>query len=223
MNLRLLSDLFEGTKHRVVVAKDGEEAVAAALDESPDLVLMDLRMPRMDGREALAEIRTHERFHLLPVIAVTASSPGAEDAGAAVRFDGYLPKPFSRAQLYREIAQFIPPRQAESGGAAEATAPEGPTSPEDAAKWTRLVTILNEAEREDLPAILHSMAVPEVERFAGRLASLADEASCGPLARYAAALESDATSFSPDQIERTLTRFHGVAEAIRSAAAPVCR
>ncbi|MEQ1839845.1 MAG: hypothetical protein ABL994_05510, partial [Verrucomicrobiales bacterium] len=73
---------------------------------------------------------------------------------------------------------------------------------------------------DDLPELLRSMSVPEIERFARRLRSLARESSCDSLARYAESLESDAASFSPDQMENSLMRFPGVVEAIRSASAP---
>ncbi|MEQ1841009.1 MAG: CHASE3 domain-containing protein, partial [Verrucomicrobiales bacterium] len=116
MNLELLSGIFEGTHHRILFAPDGESAVETVMRESPDLVLMDVRMPKKDGLEALAEIRGDARFRLLPVIAATASSLGSEDAQARRKFDGYLRKPFSRSQLYAQIAQFIPRAKEEGEG-----------------------------------------------------------------------------------------------------------
>ncbi len=219
MNLELLSGIFEGTHHRILFAPDGESAVETVMRESPDLVLMDVRMPKKDGLEALAEIRGDARFRLLPVIAATASSLGSEDAQARRKFDGYLRKPFSRSQLYAQIAQFIPLAKEEEGEGG-ANPDDLPASSGQAEQWHRLSGVLGEAVTDDLPELLRSMSVAEIERFARRLRSLARESSCEPLARYAESLESDAASFSPDQMENSLMRFPGVVEAIRSASAP---
>ncbi len=217
-NRELLSGMFEGTRHRLVLASDGGSAVAAALRESPDLVLMDVRMPKKDGFEALAEIRAEGRLRLLPVVAVTASSLGDEDERVRRKFDGYLRKPFSRAQLHAQIAQFIP---LEEDGAAEASKDDAsvvPESPEAAERWRRLAGRVAETAAEDHAELLRTLSVPDIARFARRLGDLADEVACGPLARYAAALESDSESFSPDLLEKTLKRFPGVLESIRTAA-----
>jgi len=218
-NLELVAEIFEDTRHRLLFASDGDEAVAIAKREKPDLVLIDVRMPKMDGFQALDEIRAEEDLRLLPVIAVTASSLGNKDDQARRRFDGYLRKPFSRAQLHAEIAQFIP--AAESGGGdPDAPSPDLPLTPERATRWRQLAATLEELGQEEMPALLGSMSVPEIERFAQRLKEQAENADCEPLALYAAALEFDATSFSPGQMETTLKRFSEVVEAIRTASTP---
>ena len=84
------------------------------MDEKPDLVLMDIRMPGMNGREALEAIRSHPECGILPVLAVTASSLSEEEGELRRPFDGYIRKPFTRAELYREIALFVPKH--EDGG-----------------------------------------------------------------------------------------------------------
>ena len=153
------------------------------------------------------------------MIAATASSLGSEDAQARRKFDGYLRKPFSRSQLYAQIAQFIPLAK-EDEGEGGANPDDLPASSGQAEQWHRLSGVLGEAVTDDLPELLRSMSVAEIERFARRLRSLARESSCDALARYAESLESDAASFSPDQMENSLMRFPGVVEAIRSASAP---
>ncbi len=218
-NLELLSGMFEGTRHRLLLVRDGESAVTAVMRESPDLVLMDVRMPKKDGFEALAEIRSEGRLRLLPVIAVTASSLGGEDERARSKFDGYLRKPFSRAELHAQIAQFIPLAGSEPAASLSEEACAGPVSPEMAVRWRRLAEVLSETVAEDHADLLRTMSVPGISRFAQHLRTLAEEASCDPLARYAAALESDADSFSPDLLEKTLKRFPEVVESIRTASA----
>jgi signal transduction histidine kinase/CheY-like chemotaxis protein len=218
-NLELLSGIFEGSHHRILLASDGEEAVAVVMREGPDLVLMDVRMPKKDGFEALAEIRSESRLKLLPVVAVTASSLGSEDAQVRRKFDGYLRKPFSRSQLHAQIAHFIPHMTKEMSGEGGDSGSDHPATPEQREQWRHLSGILGEIVSDDLPGLLRSMSVSEIERFAFRLKDLALDASCDPLGRYASRLESDASSFSPDLMEKTLKRFPDVVETIHATVA----
>ncbi len=85
---------MERRGYRVIEAEDGEKAVALAQQEYPDIILMDLSLPRMDGLEATKQIREVERLRAVPIVAVTAHQEtdfrqGAKDSG----FDAYVTKP----------------------------------------------------------------------------------------------------------------------------------
>src|SRR5439155_7746980 len=88
----------------------------------------DIRMPIMDGRTALAEIRKQPALDLLPVIAVTASSQASEETKLRTQFTGYVRKPFSRHTLYQELAQVLH-RVSPTDG------PIPAPPPEQAAEW----------------------------------------------------------------------------------------
>ncbi len=220
-NLDLIAGIFEGTHHTLRLAANGREAVEAIAEEAPDLVLMDIRMPEMDGREALAAIRTTHGNKLLPVIAVTASSLLEEEGRLRDNFDGFVRKPFSRAELYEQMAQFIRPAEsAEDEERREEAAFEGPESPETAEKWRKLAIALQDVREADWPRVRDGMVVPEIHAFAAKLESLATDARCRPLEVYARRLHSDADSFSPDALEKTLLDFPGLTDTVREAAAP---
>src|SRR5690606_1502800 len=85
-----------------------------AAKHNPDIILLDIRMPDMDGRETLAALRHDERFSHIPVVSVTASSMMAEELELRREFDGYIRKPFTRAQLFREIAAILPRRESDA-------------------------------------------------------------------------------------------------------------
>ncbi len=92
--------MLERWGYRVLEASNGREAVEAVVESRPDLVLMDLSMPEVDGYEAIRNIRGREEFASLPVIAVTAfdradARDGAADAGC----DYYLSKPIDYYRL----------------------------------------------------------------------------------------------------------------------------
>lgn len=85
---------------RVVEASDGREAYEQAVEQRPDLVVMDLSMPVADGYEAIRSIRGREEFASLPVIAVTAFDRAvSRDSAEAAGFDHYLSKPIDFKRL----------------------------------------------------------------------------------------------------------------------------
>jgi two-component system, sensor histidine kinase and response regulator len=120
VNRKVAVRLLESLGHRVALASNGEEALAAIASQRPDVVLMDVQMPVMGGIEATATLRQLERTHgspRLPVIALTAGALETDrDKCLAAGMDEYLTKPFEfatlRAVLERVSAQVEPPRRA---------------------------------------------------------------------------------------------------------------
>ena len=109
LNLKLIRDTLTFHGFDVITASSGEEGVAAAADRSPDLVLMDLQLPGIDGREALRQIRAHPRSRALPVVAVTAFAMEEDrERAEAAGFDGYIAKPISVKGLPQQLAAFLP-------------------------------------------------------------------------------------------------------------------
>ncbi len=205
INRELLTAMFENTHHTLTLVADGEAAVQAVLSQKPDLVLMDVKMPRKGGREALQDIRSRPELGLLPVIAVTASSLSAEEKDMRHTFDGFVRKPLSRASLFTELALFIP-RQAVKSPSETASAAEVITS-EQAAAWAHLVSQLRSLEQDRWPAIREGMIMSEVKNFAARLLQLALNAKCPPLEKYALLLSGDVETFSISSLERRLADF----------------
>jgi two-component system, cell cycle response regulator DivK len=104
LNLKLVRDVLQFAGYEVIEAHSGEEGVRAAEADPPDLVLMDLQLPGIDGTEALHRLRQGPLGCDVPVVAVTAFAMAedrerASDAG----FDGYIEKPISVRDLTRQI------------------------------------------------------------------------------------------------------------------------
>ncbi len=94
--------------YEVILASDGLEAVAKARTESPDLVILDLRMPGLDGFETLRTLRADERFASTPFLAFTANAmQGDRERAMAEGFDGYVSKPVSIAGLRAEVERLL--------------------------------------------------------------------------------------------------------------------
>ena len=108
-NLVIISLNLQQQGYRVVTAANGEEAIRVAALSRPDLILMDIGMPQLDGLEATRRIRESEALRTVPVIAVTAFSTGGfRRAAYDVGFDGYLVKPIDFARLYDLIRNLLP-------------------------------------------------------------------------------------------------------------------
>jgi signal transduction histidine kinase/CheY-like chemotaxis protein/ligand-binding sensor domain-containing protein/HPt (histidine-containing phosphotransfer) domain-containing protein len=111
VNQRVAVHTLQRLGHRVRVAGDGRQALAALAEEAFDLVLMDVQMPEMDGLEATAILREQERDtgRRVPVIALTAHAmKGDRERCLQAGMDGYLSKPFNSRQLQEAIADFVP-------------------------------------------------------------------------------------------------------------------
>jgi two-component system cell cycle response regulator DivK len=108
LNLKLVKDVLEHAGFSVVVARSGETGVDLAVEQQPDLVLLDLGLPGIDGHEALRRLRASPRTRSLPVVAVTAYAMAADRARALeAGFDGYLEKPLDVLSLPRDVRRFL--------------------------------------------------------------------------------------------------------------------
>jgi two-component system cell cycle response regulator DivK len=107
----LLRTVLERQGYEVMEAADGEEALQKALAEFPDLILLDLQMPRRTGYEVLGELRKDARHAALPIIALTASAmQGDRERALAAGFTGYLAKPVALVQLREEVQRLLQPK-----------------------------------------------------------------------------------------------------------------
>jgi two-component system cell cycle response regulator DivK len=111
-NLKLVRDVLQYAGYDVVAASSAEQGVAMAIERPPDLVLMDLQLPGMDGTEALRQLRGSPRTSSVPVVAVTAFAM-KDDRERALKagFDGYLEKPISVASLPAQVRGFLPSKE----------------------------------------------------------------------------------------------------------------
>ena len=106
-NLRLARDVLRAAGFRTVEAATGEEAVAVATEHLPDVVLMDIRLPDIDGTEAAARLRAEPRTAAIPIVALTSSAmKGDREWFLAAGFDGYLEKPINVRELPDQVRGF---------------------------------------------------------------------------------------------------------------------
>ena len=217
-NRELIAAIFEKTHHRVQFASNGQEALESLAKAKPDVVLLDIRMPIMDGRTTLAEIRKCPNLEALPVIAITASGEASADHEGRSPFSGFIRKPFSRHTLFIALAPFLQRAAQKNVMAPVSSVVIGASilrpSPERAAQWRELTRKLRLQEADEWPILRDSLAINGTRAFARKLLDLAQAAQCSPLASYAATLTTFADGYAIGQMESHLAAFPELMESI---------
>ena len=106
-NMKLFRDVLQASGFRTLEAPTGERAVELVFEHRPDLVLMDIQLPDIDGIEALHRVRADERFASVPVLALTAQAmDGDRERFLAAGFDGCLSKPVDIADFVATVKRY---------------------------------------------------------------------------------------------------------------------
>ncbi len=107
-NRRILRDLLTASGYETLEAPTGEDGVAMAEAEKPDLILMDIQLPGIDGHEATRRIKANPALKHIPLIVVTSYALSGDDAKArAAGADDYVTKPFSPRALLAKVRQHL--------------------------------------------------------------------------------------------------------------------
>ncbi len=108
-NRKIVRDLLSRASYRLIEAADGELGVVMAVQQLPDLILMDLQMPKMSGLEATRQLRANPKTANIPIIAVTSFALSGDDQKALeAGANAYLAKPYSPRKLLSLIREFLP-------------------------------------------------------------------------------------------------------------------
>jgi two-component system cell cycle response regulator DivK len=108
-NRQILRDLLANAGYEMIEAGDGEQAIKAANEHRPDLILMDIQLPELDGYEATRRIKTNPALNSTPIIVVTSYAlSGDEEKARAAGADGYVAKPYSPRALLAKIREYVP-------------------------------------------------------------------------------------------------------------------
>ena len=199
-NLEVAAGYLRNSHHEVHLAGNGLEGLTSARTLRPHVVLMDLRMPIMDGYQACEAMRADASLARTAIIAVTASSLGKEEGALRRGFDDFVRKPYSPTQLFAALARSVgraaqtDPLQAADEGGPEVWGPDL------RAQWREL-------QQVQLPALAGSMRIRELGEFAERLGALAADARYPDLRSLATALRSSIDGFDVKRISGTLQRI----------------
>jgi two-component system cell cycle response regulator DivK len=107
-NRQIIRDMLAGTDYEITEAQDGEQALAAVAKERPDLILMGIQLPMMNGYTVTRQIKANRALRSIPVIAITSHAlDGEERIARAAGCDDYVPEPYSPRYLLAKIRQYL--------------------------------------------------------------------------------------------------------------------
>ena len=111
-NLKLLRDLLQRFGYEILEATDGEQGVKSAGEKMPDLILMDIMMPKMDGLEATRVIKANTKTKHIPIIALTSyAMKGDREKTIEAGCDGYIAKPIDIKEVLKTIETYLTVKQ----------------------------------------------------------------------------------------------------------------
>lgn len=214
VNRDLLRENFANLPFELMLAENGQQALQKAQEDLPDLILLDIRMPVMDGFATIQRLRTQPETQAIPVIALTASNLAQDiDKIRQAGFDAYLHKPVSRPELLATLALFLPQEpkakaKAKTKPAAtkakEAPAPEPETNGES---WQQVLGLLQGEMHEEWAELQDSGDLERIQSFAQKLSQLAEQARADELAGYATLLEQQVSQFDLSGLQENLTQY----------------
>ncbi|MCL1471751.1 PAS domain-containing hybrid sensor histidine kinase/response regulator [Argonema antarcticum] len=217
-NLDLIAGYFAGSKHRLLFAQDGQQAIEVAQTYCPDAILMDLWMPNMDGLQATQLLKQDEGTKNIPIMIVTAVSRLEDEATVRSVSQGFLRKPVSRSQLVTALKQILPQ---EANYFAVNQAPITPSqidrikpNPNALTKLPELVEKLRQEEESTWLELCKTMKRRDIQAFVERLRDLVQEYQCQVLLEYLTTLESQLSAFDWERLPQTIQRFPEVREQL---------
>jgi two-component system cell cycle response regulator DivK len=108
-NRRILHDLLTSAGYEIIIAEDGQVALDLVMRERPNLILMDIQLPLLDGYEVTRRIKADPTLRAIPIIVITSYALSGDEAKAkAAGCDAYVAKPFSPRSLLAKVREYLP-------------------------------------------------------------------------------------------------------------------
>ncbi|MBF0288119.1 MAG: response regulator [SAR324 cluster bacterium] len=217
-NRSLIKESLASTELEVIEANNGKNALLFAEEFHPDLILMDIRMPIMDGYEATRKLRSNPDTANIPVVALTASVSKDKDSVIKEhRFDGFLTKPVSLGELFEELLKYFKGEvQPGNHGKQEGDAVLEPSNESFTEVPSELMSRLENEIRQSWQTVKDSGQFDEIEKFSEQLMKLGRQYTIHPLAQYGEALKSQTENFDIEGMNEILCSYPQLLEDLKS-------
>ena len=204
-NRLLLRTLLKVTGHHSLEAKDGLEAIALAKRHHPDIILMDLLMPKLDGTQATHQLRQDPETASIPIIILTASAIAYQESPLRPYCQGLLNKPLHQEELVALLIPLLPPRSA----IVPTPLANHPQKTVRSAQGdlTELIHHLQQEEESLWPSLNTNLIWKDLREFAQRLRQLADQYPSPILQDYVEKLTDQITEFDGENLPHTIEQF----------------
>ncbi|SHJ86262.1 PAS domain S-box-containing protein [Tangfeifania diversioriginum] len=208
-NRDLVPSLLEGYNFTFYEAEDGKKALEAVGEYSPDLILMDIRMPGMNGYEATQIIKKDKTQKSIPVIALTASTMKTETEKINQLFDGYLRKPIQKKSLVNELIRHLPYKEESVENVASDSDNNKNAPVEIDAKTKKEYRDLYFDRIDELEG---GMIIEELEDFTQKISEFAEKRKLPFLLEKAGELKENIADFDFDKIIKRLAELKKIGE-----------
>ncbi len=217
-NLDLMKGYFAESQHKLLFAQNGQEAIAQTEKHHPDLILMDLWMPILNGLAAAEYLRKQPETQNTPIVFITASSRPQDEVLLKNLATGFLRKPVSRSELVLELKKILPVKENYSSTNDEPLAAANTNNwicdARILARLPELRDKLREEQEYSWEQLRQTMKRRDVQAFAQRLREWAVEYQYQPLLNYAQTLEAQLVAFDWESLPKTIEEYPQVWQSL---------
>lgn len=223
-NRQLIRGFLKWANLDMIEAENGKIALEKAKEFKPDLIVMDMKMPEMDGFEATEEIRKIDALRDIPIIALSASV--TDDTKEQILETGcnrFLTKPISQFQFIGTLAEFLPhtieyENQSEKSGESQKEESYGinDMSEENKARLGECVDVLKTTFMPEWESLRDGFAFDEIELFSEKISALGKDYSFEPLCRWSEDVKRLTTQFDTENLALVMERFPDLIEMIEN-------
>ncbi|MCT7961592.1 PAS domain S-box protein [Laspinema sp. D1] len=218
-NLELIAGYFGKTKHQLLFALDGREAIEQAIASHPDMILLDLWMPEFNGIEVAQFLKNNPETQEIPIVVVTASSRASDEALVKSLCEGFLRKPLMRSELVCLLKSVLPQEEGEKAlrlcsPSRSLLEPQQPLEREVVGELPALLEQLRQEEETTWPMLSQTMKRRDLRNFSDRLHDWGLEYQCQALLDYATTLQTQIAAFDWERLPKTLEKFPEVRRSL---------
>ncbi len=211
-NRQLMAGYFAETDHQLFFAKDGNEALRQVKNCSPDLILLDLKMPELDGWETTKRLKQNPETQNIFIIILTAACDTQQREELMALVDYILLKPVAQSQLVIAFQSLFPSQKFPSSIINLSDSPPAQLSLVEPSKtsslnWSQLIKELDREIEHNIPIIQQKMITRDLKRFVQRLINLGHQYQCKILLDYAQTLQQQLDRFDLENISSTIDNF----------------
>jgi hypothetical protein len=211
-NLQLIKGYFENTHHHLTLVESGKEAIAKIDQKRPDLILLDMRMPDMDGKAVTQTLKQNPKTANIPIIILTASYFNQSQKEMALLCQGVLHKPVTRDQLVSSLKNILPYTE-DATNSDKLTETEIIMTEEEVIS-PQLLEALKAEEENAWPKLHQCMIMRDVRQFLQRLKELNSNYPARKLQEYIIRLETQLINFDGENLSITIKTFPSLRQAL---------
>jgi CheY-like chemotaxis protein len=217
-NRKLIADALEKSNLILHEAVSGQDAMDSVVQDKPDLILMDLRMPGMDGMTAAGLLRKNKKTRFIPIIALSASVKAKQKEEAPeVIFDDYLTKPIDVGELLEIVKKHLKYKETDEVPAGEKIPePDAEISEEHRKKLPGLIIALENDFYPRYEVIISEKQIDPIKLFAQELLRLGETYSSEAVVAYAKQIVLYSKTFEVAKLMKTLSNFPALMKELKS-------